>query len=85
MKNTMLYIFYKKELAHWSMMKELFREMEGVGGILVAYPIFVIIISICHYAFAVMHGLFELFLYFFNKEQFKTNLERMLNKVLVSN
>ena len=81
MKQTMLYVFYRKEFKHWELMGELYKEMVGVGGVLVAYPILVVIITLLHYTFFVMHSLFELILYFFDRKQFKVNLNRMQKSV----
>lgn len=55
-------------------MRRLFKEMVGFGGKFIAYPIIVTIISIAHYAFALMHTLFEFSMWLFNKPQFRTNL-----------
>ncbi len=77
---TLLAIFGKKELIHWSRMKILFNEMEDFGGKFIAYPILVILLSFFHYCFSGMHLLFELFLYLFNRKQFKQNLKSLTLK-----
>ena len=64
----------KKEKVHYLQMKMLFGEMTDYGSKFVSYPIMVIIISFFHYCFALMHFLFESFLFITNKNQFKLNL-----------
>jgi len=81
MKTSLLKIVLKKEKIHWTRMIPLFKEMEGIGGKIIAYPILVFIISVCHYAFALMHTLFESFLFVFNKKQFKENMININNNL----
>jgi len=77
METTLLNITFKKEIIHWNRMGELFKEMTGIGGVLIAYPILVAIVSICHYLFALMHTSFELFLFVINRKQFKENMRKI--------
>jgi len=81
MKITLLNITFKKELIHWNRMGELFNEMTGIGGVFIAYPILVTLVSICHYAFAIMHTSFELVLFFVNRKQFKENMQKIYQQL----
>jgi hypothetical protein len=67
-------ILTKKEQMHWSRMIRLKKEMIGIGGTLITYPIIVFILSISHYAFAGMHTGFEIYMYLFNRKQFELNM-----------
>ena len=76
-KITLIQLLGLKEKIHWMRMKCLFGEMDDFGSIVIAYPILVILITICHYSFAIMHFFFESVMFFMNKEQFKSNLKKI--------
>lgn len=82
MKNSLINITFNKEIIHWKRMRQLFNEMSGIGGKFIAYPLLVVIISLCHYAFVLMHSAFEIFLFFFNKEQFKKNMSNINQEII---
>lgn len=81
MKPSLLNITIKKEIIHRKRMGKLFKDMTGIGGIFIAYPLLVIIISLCHYAFAIMHTLFEFTLFIFNRKQFKENMNKIYKQL----
>jgi len=85
MKTNIFKVFFKKEKIHWKRMIKLFRELTGIGERIISFPILVVLISIFHYAFALMHFLFESVMFFSNKEQYKHNIaviDRNLIKVM---
>lgn len=81
MEPSLINISIKKEIIHWKRMRELFKDMVGIGGMLIAYPLLVITISICHYAFAIMHISFEFILFIFNRKQFKENMNKIYEEL----
>ena len=81
MKNiTLAQLLLKKEIVHWFRMRALFNEMDSIGAKLVTYPIIVAIITVFHYCFAGMHSLFEITMYFINREQFRLNMRNLYAK-----
>ena len=80
MKTNLAIILWKKEKVHWRRMGKVFGEYNWIGKILIALPL-VIILSLFHYAFAIMHTLFELFLFVFFKNAFRANLQQLALKV----
>ena len=81
MKTTLIQILYLKEIIHWTRMKEMFSLMEGFLAMILIYPLLVILISFFHYAFALMHALFETFMFIFYNKQFKQNLINIKLKI----
>ena len=82
MKSSLAKVTIKKEGVHWGRMGELFGEMEGIGGAVFAYPILVLIFSVCHYAYAFMHTSFEIYLFIFNRTQYKKNINAISKQLL---
>jgi len=76
-KVTLAKIFFMKEGVHWRRMGGLFKYIEGLLGILVVYPFFVILLSFFHYAFAFMHTAFEIVMWMFKNEKFKENMQNI--------
>ena len=81
---TLLEIVLKKEVVHWKRMWQMFSIMEGLAGKLISYPIIVALITVFHFAFAGMHLLFEIFMFFFFRDQFKQNIVNINNKLILS-
>jgi len=79
MKIYLTSIIWYKEKIHWKRMKELFNEMEGIGGKTISYIILVSLISIFHYLFSLMHIFFECYLFLFNNNRYKSNLKIVYN------
>jgi hypothetical protein len=74
-------ILWKKELIHWRRTKQMLSKFPGWLSKATFGLIVVILITIFHYAFAIMHTLFELFLFVFMRDMFKANLQKMALKV----
>ena len=77
MKPTLLSILWKKEKIHWKRIKQMFSKFNGWVSKLSFGVIVAILVTLAHYAFALMHTLFELFLFVFMRDAFKANLQKM--------
>ena len=71
----LLKMIWKKEIKYWKRMSEVFKNIPGVGGKIISFPLIVILVTPFHYAFALMHAFFEFCLMFCNKKQFDKNME----------
>ncbi len=74
-------ILWKKEGRHYSRLWKLNKRIHNIIGKAVAWPMICISVTFFHYCFAIMHFLFETFLYIFKRGQFRvnmTNLEKSL-------
>ena len=81
MKTNLVTILWKKEIIHWKRLGLMFRKFNGwvskaTFGLIVA-----ILIIIAHYAFALMHTLYEIFLWVFFRKAFRANLQKLALKV----
>lgn len=74
---NLIQIFWEKEKVFWKRTLTM-RKKINIFGFLVA----TIFIAIGHYAFALMHFLFEIFLFIFWRSMFSMNLKK-LQKSLV--
>jgi hypothetical protein len=81
MKTTLLQILWKKEKIHWKRVKEMFGKFGGWVVKLTLGLLVIILVTIFHYMFAFMHTLFELFLFIFARNVFKSNLQKLALKV----
>jgi hypothetical protein len=81
MKTNLIKILWKKELIHWKRTKQIFGRFHGWLNKLTFGIIVVALIAIFHYIFAFMHTLYEIFLFIFARQLFKTNLQKMALKV----
>lgn len=77
MKTTLLSILLKKEKIHWNRIKQLFKKFNGWVSKLTFGLIVALLVTLAHYGFALMHTLFELFLFVFMRDAFKANLQKM--------
>lgn len=77
----LLKIMLKKEKVHYKRMIELFKEIDGIGGKCIAFPLMLTLITFFHYCFAFMHCGFETFLYICNRNQFDCNIKVMTKHV----
>ena len=82
MKVTLAKIIWKKEQVHWDRMLEMIDAVSSIGGKIIAWPILVLLISAFHYAFAGMSILFETFMFFFYRGQFKMNMKNIYKKMI---
>jgi hypothetical protein len=81
MKTTLFNILWKKELKHWKRVKEMFNKFNGWLSKLTFGLIVVTLVTIAHYLFAVMHTLYELFLFVVARKAFKSNLQKMAVRI----
>jgi hypothetical protein len=81
MKTTLVSILWKKEKFHWRRMKELFKKSNNWVVKLSINLIIAVIITFVHYVFAIMHTLFEIVLFIFARNLFKSNLQKLALKV----
>lgn len=81
MKTTLLTILWKKEKIHWKRIREMLKKFNGWASKLTFGLIVAIFITIFHYLFALMHTLYEMFLFVFARQAFKANLQKLALKV----
>jgi len=81
MKTTLLKILWKKECDHWKRINSLFNKFKDWPTKLTFGLIIALFIIIFHYMFALMHTLYELFLYVFYNKSFKSNLQQLSLKI----
>jgi len=81
MKTTLITILWKKEMIHWKRIKAMFKRFGGWASKLTFGLIVAIFITLFHYAFALMHALYELILFIFFRQQIRANLQKMALKV----
>ena len=81
MKTNLAIILWKEEKIHWKRLGRMFTKFNNWISKLTFGLIVAILITIAHYAFALMHTLFEMFLWVFFKKAFKANLQKLVLKV----
>lgn len=81
MKTNLFIILWKKEKIHWKRISQLFGKFNGWASKLTFGLITALFVTIFHYAFALMHMLYECFLFVFARQTFKTNLQKLALKV----
>jgi hypothetical protein len=81
MKTTLLQILWKKEKIHWNRIKQLFGKFNGWAYKLTFGLLVAILVSLGHYAFALMHTLYECVLFIFARQAFKANLQKLAIRV----
>lgn len=81
MKTTLVEILWKKEKIHWKRVKEMFGKFPGWISKLTFGVIVVALVTVGHYAFALMHTLYESVLFIFARQAFRANLQKMALKV----
>ena len=77
MKTTLVKVLWKKEKIHWKRVGEMLGKFNGIVmkatfGIIVAF-----LVTLAHYAFALMHTLYEIVLWVFARQTFKANLQKL--------
>lgn len=80
-KTTLIKVLWKKELIHWRRTKDLFKKFNGWLNKITFGLIVAILGTIFHYLFAIMHTLYEVFLYIFFRQAFRANLQKLALKV----
>ena len=81
MKTNLVSILWKKEIIHWRRMEQMLKRFNSIASKLTFGLLGVFLVTIGHYAFAIMHTLYELFLYVFARKAFKANLQKLALKV----
>jgi hypothetical protein len=81
MKTNLAQILWKKEKIHWNRTFGVFAKFNNWFGKLTFGIIIALIGTIAHYCFAIMHTLFEMFLWVFFRRAFKANLQKLALKV----
>ena len=73
----LLKVFWNKEKIYWKRILGVWKRCKTIMGKTIGFLIVVILVSIAHYAFALMHFSFECFLWIFNRKQYENNLYRL--------
>ena len=81
MKTSLFKILWKKEKIHWNRTLGIFSKFNNWISKMTLGLIIAILGTLAHYSFAVMHTLFEIFLWIFFREAFKSNLEKLMLKL----
>lgn len=81
MKTNLIQILWKKELIHWNRIGKMFGRFPGWLNKATFGLIVVVLVTLFHWAFALMHTLYEILLFIFARELFKANLQKMALKV----
>lgn len=81
MKTNLFTILWKKEKIHWNRIGKLLSRFHGWLNKATFGLITAILVTIFHYAFALMHTLYELFLFIFARQAFKANLQKLSLKI----
>ena len=75
-KTNLIKVFLLKEKKFWKRTWDMHKKFNWLGKLSV-FLVSLIIITIAHYSFALMHFLFECFLWLFMRGQFKLNLIKL--------
>ena len=81
MKTTLIKILWLKEIKYWKRTREMFKKFESAWSRWTLGLIVTILVTFFHYLFAIMHLLFESFLFIFARKRFKHNLQVMMLKI----
>lgn len=68
-------------IVQWKRIGQMFKKFNGWISKLTFGLIVAIFITIFHYIFALMHTLYEIFLYIFARQAFRANLQKLALKV----
>lgn len=77
MKTTLAQILWKKEKIHWKRIGQMLGRFHGWLNKITFGLVVIILVTVFHYAFALMHTLFELLLFVFMRDAFKANLQKL--------
>lgn len=81
MKTTLAKILWEKEKIHWRRIKQMFGKFNGMLNKITFGLIVATLVILGHYAFALMHTLYECFLFIVARRAFKANLQKMMLKI----
>lgn len=80
---TVLRLLWIKEGIHWNRMSILWKIVgKDVGARFISYPIMVVLVSLSHYAFAGMHTLLDIYLFFFKRNILRKNVMFIYKKTI---
>ncbi|MFW6246556.1 MAG: hypothetical protein ACOC22_00070 [bacterium] len=81
MKTTLFKILWLKEKKYWKRTVEMLKKFDSAWSKWTLGLIVTILVTLFHYAFALMHLLFESILFIFARKRFKHNLQVMMLKI----
>jgi len=81
MKTNLVNILWRKEKIHWKRICGLCDRFGGWVSKITFGLIVAILITIAHYLFALMHILYEIFLWVFFRKAFRANLQKLAVKL----
>lgn len=81
MKTNLIQILWKKEKRHWKRTFDSIKKVDNWIGKVFATIVLMTIGNIVHYAFVIMHTLYEMFLWVVARKAFKENLQKLALKV----
>lgn len=81
MELTLFGIFLKKEIVHWNRMNNLLKTIKEWYFKYTIGLLAIMIISLFHYMFAIMHISYEIVLFIFANKQFKNNLQKLNDRL----
>lgn len=81
MKTNLVTILWKKEKIHWKRIMEMMGKFNGWVSKLTFGLIVAFFVTIFHYIFAIMHTLYEIFLFIFARQAFRANLQKLALKI----
>ena len=79
-KNNLIICFLHKEGIYWRRMWNMKKKKNANW---IKWGISTFFVTLFHYAYALMHFLFECFLYVFNRKQFTQNLDKLNHQILL--
>ena len=80
-KITLFSVLWKKEKFHWKRISQLFKTTNNWVINLSINLIIAFLVSIFHYAFAIMHTAYEIVLFIFARDLFRSNLHKLAVKL----
>jgi hypothetical protein len=77
MKTNLFKILWAKEKVHWKRLGQMFKKFNSWVSKLTFGVIVAILICVAHYCFALMHTLYEMFLWVVARNAYRANIQRM--------
>jgi len=77
MKTNLFKILWAKEKVHWKRLGVMFNRFNSWVSKLTFGVIVAILICVAHYCFALMHTLYEMFLWVVARNAYRANIQRM--------
>ncbi len=73
----LLKILWSKEKIHYKRLIKCLHNIDNWPGKIIAWPLICITVTFFHYCFAIMHFLFETFMFIVNRKQFEKNIKKL--------